>query len=326
MSGGVMAPRLAALAACLFSAALTLTVLVVASAIGGAEADGNAGCPPGTTPTVDPDYGNTICIPVSDPGSPGTTVDASQDPGDQGGAAWCTFQGQKIPCVTEHGVWFSSRQCYAQAAEPQPPADDPVWGEHAPSEGRMWYCATYQGPATGGYWFFVPDGKLPGLVDPGDVAKNALDTMTLELAEAHTAPGSNWHTFLNIDVWMWVPEGQWRTLTKTVQAGATRVRVTAEPVRVTWDMGPGQVDCAGPGRPWASGMGATETSNCTYRYTVLENPEGDSHEVFARIAYAVDWVCTGACSQTTGELGEVIAPPGSTTTVDVLQRQTVVVE
>ena len=78
-------------------------------------------CDPGEVPSP---LDGSICIPVHDPGE-----DGDEDPGTETtGTAMCTYQGQKIPCVTEDGVWFASHQCYAQPADPQTLDESPLVG------------------------------------------------------------------------------------------------------------------------------------------------------------------------------------------------------
>lgn len=280
-----------------------------------------AACPPGTVPSSDAGA-TVICIPVVDPGTPPKV----HEPGmaDTGsGPGTCTKQGETIPCVTERGIWMSSKQCYANVATPQPPATNPAWAGNSPDEGQLWSCAT--GPNTISAYFFVPDGATPALIDPGELAQNALGVMPLAQAIARIAPTPEFHTYVHLDNWLWLPESQWTTLRKTVTAGGTSVTVTAEPIRVEWDMGSDTVTCSDAGRAWRKGMTDAAKTPCSYAYETLEDPRGDTHDVSARIVYQADWTCSGACLSGSGTLGEVSPPPGETTTIEVRQRQTVVV-
>jgi len=66
-------------------------------------------------------------------------------------------------------------------------------------------------------------------------------------------------------------------------------------------------------------------TNCSYAYDSMENPEGDTWTVTARINYTLAWTCTGNCGGlTSGDLGEQLAAAGDSTTITVYQRQTVV--
>ena len=108
--------------------------------------------------------------------------------------------------------------------------------------------------------------------------------------------------------------------------GDTSVKVTATPDRVLWDMGLATKTCYDPGRAWRKGMTDAAKTTCGYTYRVTSESEpGVVFELEARIAYQVRWVCSGACTSTSGTLGLVDAPAG-TGAMRVLQRQTVVVE
>ena len=279
------------------------------------------GCPAGQVPQPSP-YGGTICIPVEDPGDPGGSVPGTETTG----TATCTYQGNKIPCVTDQGIWFSSRQCYAKPADPQPGPDDPVWGGNDPTKGKMWYCTNYQGPGTGGYWFYVSDGSTPALIDPGEVAQNALDEMPLQQPEVHLAPAPPLKTYVSLATWLWMTPGQYRRIAMTVTAGSTSVRVQAVPVRVEWEMGDGSTEtCHSAGRPWVRGMPEAVQTTCSHTYeTTSESEPGGKFDIAATIFYQVDWTCTGACLSTAGTLGEVPGLPG-TSAIAVGERQSVVI-
>jgi hypothetical protein len=173
-------------------------------------------------------------------------------------------------------------------------------------------------------WFFVPAGERPALIDPGELAESATASMPFEAANAQVAPGPDWHTFLGIENWMWIPEAQWRPLSLTVSAGGTSVTVRAVPVRVEWNMGTEIVACPDAGRPWRVGMSDEAETTCAYTYTSMETPEGDIHRVTASIVYQLGWTCAGACVTQSGTLSDVVAAAGAATSIEVLQRQTVV--
>src|SRR3954447_19289256 len=307
-------------------AAVICTMAIV---VGGAfstakpeQAIADGGCPSGSVPQPNPNGGGSICIPVEDPGDPG-----GSEPGTETtGTATCTFAGQKIPCVTDQGVWFASRQCYAKPADPQPAAGEPVWGGNDPTNGRMWYCTNYQGPGTNGTWFYVPDGSTPALIDPGDVAQNALDEMPLQQPEVHLAPAPPLKTYVSLATWLWMRPGQYRSIAMTVTAGSASVRVDAVPVRVEWEMGDGSTEiCHSGGRPWVHGMPETVRTSCSHTYeTTSESVPGGKFDIAATIFYQVDWTCTGPCLSTAGTLGEVPGLPG-TSAIAVGERQSVVI-
>jgi hypothetical protein len=216
---------------------------------------------------------------------------------------------------------MASQQCYGFELQPPPPVGDQQWQGHDPSEGSLWYCP-FDGVSQ--TTFFVPGGAAAPLADPAVLARRALDRMQLELADAQIAPGPTFHTYVHIGNWMWVPAEQWHDLSLAVSAGPTTVTAAAVPVRVEWDMGAETVSCFDAGREWRKGMTDSAQTTCDYAYESIENPTGDTHDVSAQIVYSVTWTCSGACLSPAGDLGEVTAPSGETTTIEVRQRQTVV--
>ena len=260
---------------------------------------------------------------VTDPGDPGSTT-----PGDgthTTGVALCTSEGKQIPCVTEHGVWFSSHQCYAQPMQPQPSPDSPAWQGHSPDEGEVWVCSIYPGPVTGGYWFFVANGDVPALVDPGDMAANAVGQLPLAIPVVHLAPGPPHMTYVGLDTWLWMDPGQWKDLSLTVTAGGTSVTVVAHPLQVTWDLTEGSVVCESAGRMWDANMTSRDRTDCSYRFKgVSDHRQGGAFDVTATLTYAVSWTCSGACMVQSGSLGEVDGLPGRSA-IRVGERQSVVV-
>lgn len=278
-------------------------------------------CPPGESPTEIP--GGWICIPATGPGEP-----VGEDPGDDGddsGAqpAGCFDGENEVPCNDEYGgTWDAGHGCYAFHVQPQPPAGSPLWEGHDPSEGSVYSC-DYTVTIPENSWF-VPNGADP-LIDPAVLAQEALGRMKLEKANAQIAPGPGFHTYVHIDNWLWLPEAQWYDLTETVTAGPTSVTVTAEPIRVDWDMGTDVTSCFDAGRVWNQGMTDAAKTTCSFGYETIENPTGDKHSVFAQLVYGVTWDCEGACLTPNGDLGEIDAPAGDATTIEVRQRQTVVI-
>ena len=223
--------------------------------------------------------------------------------------------------MTEWGIWDNAHQCWIHPVNVL--ASDPVWDGH--TDGSIWMCALIVDGVDPVVIFWVPPGTEPGLPDPGQLALHVMGRLPLRTADVHTAPQNPARTYVGVENWLWVPESQWATLTKTVTAGGTSVTVTARPDRVVWDMGPETKTCYAQGREWQAGMTDDATTTCGYAYTVTSDsaPDG-AFALSARIQYEVDWVCTGACTSNAGTLGLIDAPAGAGT-LRVLQRQTVVV-
>lgn len=302
-------------------AALLLPLVVMVPRAAG---EGDSPCPPGTDP-VSVGSG-VICVVVTDPGEPGQPGE-SGEPGDGGQApAGCyTSDGAQVPCQTNDGYWWSGYQCYAAPYDAPPGA--PVWQGH--TDGSLWQCTSCETAGTSTTCnvqiIWTAPGEEPGPPTPEQLASTALGLMPLAQAEVHTAPAPPSATYVGVENWLWVPDDQWRTLTKSVNAGATTVTVTAAPSQIVWNLGPASITCYGPGKPWEQGMSDAATTTCGYTYETssVDEPDG-SFAISATIRYQVAWTCAGACPTTGGDLGLVDAPAG-TSTLRVLQRQTVVV-
>ena len=308
---------------------LVLAVLVPTSAAF-AKDDPPPTCPAGETPQAS--AAGWICAVVVVPGTPGGTHNGG-DPGGTSNAGSTPpkchdiYSGQEVPCTDPNaGTYFPNAPggpCNAFMLKPQPKPGSPMWEGHDPSEGSVWGCDTDF--ANNGNTFFVPNGQAPTIVDPAVLAQRAMGRMKLVTADAKIAPGPNFHTYINIENWLWIPPAQWHSMSLSVSAGPTRVTVTTAPERVDWNMGNGETkQCMDAGRPSQPGMGDSAKTTCSYAYTSLKNPAGDKHAVSAQLVYAVTWACTGTCLTPSGDLGDITAPAGQTTSIEVRQRQTVV--
>lgn len=304
-----MLGRVSAAAASLATSIASTVVLLIAGA-GSAAAE----CPP------DPFDDLGVCLSDTVPGNPPSDPGGPTNPGPSGPACLGAPDGV---CVNDYGyVWNSAHNCYSFPLDPQPGPDSPLWQGHDPTEGALWSCdPTVSIPNN--VWF-VPNGAA--VIDPGQVAQQLLRRAPFELANAHMAPGPGDHTYINYLNWMWIPDDQWHDVSVSLTVAGATVTLTANPTHVNWDMGNGEsTSCVGPGRAWVRGMAEDAPTNCSFTYSAMEDPEGDTWAVLARINYTVGWTCTGRCGgQTSGDLGEVTALAGNSTSITVYQRQTVV--
>lgn len=257
-----------------------------------------------------------ICVEAPGSGDPGEIG------GGDGGADVCRSSGGVvIPCqIPWAGYWFAAQDCYAQPATVPPTSE--LWGEQDPSSGSFWTCrATSLGLAyPPGEPFFVGGGAAP-LPDPAVLAQQALDQMQLATPDVNLAPAPPLMSYVGLETWLWMPEGQWSTLTNSVTAGATTVTVEAVPVRTTWDLEVGSTTCASAGRAWVRGMGDSAQTDCSYTFDRVSDADGFA--VSAVLTYQVDWTCTGACLAGAGSLDEVDGLPGAAA-IRVGERQSVV--
>ena len=272
---------------------------------------------PSSNCSTNPITGVVTCT-ASNPGGPGVTGG-----GPSGGSSGCVFRGKSIPCTDPMGDWWSSAHgCYAA------PAVNTVTLVNPHGEAGTWWSCVEDGygDLISAFPWFLPAGKAP-LPDPPALAKKALGQMQLATAQVSTAPSPPHPEVVGVEVWLWVPAVQWRTLAKTVRAGRTAVTATAVPNVVTWTMGDGSqaFQCGDAGRPWESSYTDAAQTDCGYTYrTMSASQPGGVFHITATISYFVTWTCTGACTSTNGTLGLVAAPAGNGS-IRSLQRQTVVV-
>jgi len=308
-----------ALAAASTLAIVTLLAAAVALLSPGGKspawADDPNDCPGHWDPTTQ------HCITVTIPG-PTETPDPTGGTGG-GGPAVCRDQdGTEVPCSKDGLSWWGAPHwCYA---EPQDPQGPPPRG-HENENGRWWTCQTGASGSSASFavWW-LEDGSAP--VDPVAVARQLKVSLPYELADAKIAPPPTYHTYISYVNWLWVESGQWHTVTASQSVRGATVTLTATPSYTSWDMGNSDtVSCVGPGRAWVKGMPEDAPTNCSYAYGEMEDPEGDTWMVSARINYTLAWTCTGNCGGlTSGDLGSQLAAAGDSTSITVYQRQTVV--
>lgn len=270
----------------------------------------------------DPSTGE--CIRWETPGSTTSTPGTTEGP--DGGSQKCYDGDVEVPCTKDGMSWFASHRCYAAPMQPQPPDNNPVWEGHTPAEGSIYGCSEPQpinGPCGSTDCFFV--ARVLDPVDGAEVARSLVLSIPFELADAEIAPPPTYHTYISYDNWLWMESSQWHTVSHSRSLRGATVTLTATPSYVQWDMGNGDtVSCVGAGRAWVQGMPENAPTNCSYAYASMEDPEGDTWTVTARISYTLAWTCSGNCGgATSGDLGSQLAAAGDTSMITVYQRQTV---
>jgi hypothetical protein len=260
------------------------------------------------------------CLKWTIPGATPTVPGNTGEPG--GGTAACHDKdGTEVPCTKDGLTWWGSpRWCYA---EPQQPQNPPPRG-HENENGMWWTCQTgASGNAASYTVWWASGGAAP--VDGAAVARELVLRIPFELADAKIAPPPTYHTYISYKNWLWIESSQWHTVSASRSVRGATVTLTASPSYVEWDMGnEDTVSCVGAGRAWVKGMPENAPTNCSYAYEEMEDPEGDTWTVSARISYTLAWTCTGNWGgSTSGDLGSQLAAAGDSTTITVYQRQTV---
>jgi len=201
----------------------------------------------------DPETGQIKIVCEEEEEVPGGENDDSD-----GGSSTCTANGQTIPCQVGNAPWNGT--CYVTdlAQDPQQP---PPAGQTA--EDGEWYACLYPPGVTGPSWAWRRTGEV--LVDPVVVAYKAIANMELGPITIGIVPESapNRIGLVGLPVWMWVDnqtEDTWGPITRSATDGPVTVSATANATSVVWDMGDGtNVNCAGPGTPYADHYGKQES-------------------------------------------------------------------
>lgn len=250
--------------------------------------------------------------------------------GGGGGGGWtCQIlhQGRpmQVPCVDPVLGWFTTMHggCYIKPRTPQPPASDPVWGGHDPSEGVIYLASCFALDSVDG----MPYVQLPtsiflsALDGPiGDLIEQAIALLPLRAPDIHIAPDPSGVGLVGLPVWMWTPEEHWGPFSASLSALGVTVNVQAEPGQIRWRMGDGgERVCRAPGTPYHPGYGGEGSPDCGYTYTQPSRTQPDGrYHITATTEWRIDWEIAGT---TIG--GTETRNRESTTTVRINELQVV---
>jgi hypothetical protein len=255
-------------------------------------------CPDGSLPTR-----TGVClVTVTDPGSDGGDG-GSTAPGESGGGtenvsnepAFCRFGDLEVPCQTEDYVWDARRMCYSKLADPQPPADDPVW--EGRTEGVIISCTpphcVVAGVGTDDcyndlYWAAAAPGASGP--SPRELADRAVDAMNLRAITIGIVPEPVTGSvgLVGMPTWMWAAEPSESStgpITRSASAGGTTVTAIGRLDRIMWSMGDGSTPVAcGAGTPYTDSHGRASSPDCGHHYT-----EQGRYTVTAMSYWTVEW-------------------------------------
>lgn len=259
-------------------------------------------------------------IEPSTPSRPVTDISTGEDPGSDesvdkkpsgatGPGSPCIWKAEAwysagdstpVPCTSEHGVWSNEWNCYVSTApvDPQPPTTAPEWDGHSPGDGAIYGCYNVAGGLRGTMWLAEPPDATDAGPTPGEVAQIAVERMNLRAIEIGMSPDPNGPGVVALPTWLWVEnpgEQTFGPITRTASAGSVTVTATARVERIVWDMGDGtQVVCTGPGTPYESRSGRSESPDCGHTYTRESGYQpGQEYTVTATSEWVVEWVGAG---------------------------------
>lgn len=164
---------------------------------------------------------------------------------------------------------------------------DPITGEPQHSATGRWLGRWCDGDG-GLFGYFVrPEG---GLVDPYQLALDALASVSIASPSIRTSPSKGGSLYVQLPTWLWLEQSWWEPSEATANAGRVQSTVRATPVSTSWTLGDGSsLTCRGPGTPWRAGM-PEGGSNCAHTYTsTSESRPGGTYDIEATVTIEVSW-------------------------------------
>ncbi|MFC0862362.1 hypothetical protein ACFHYQ_08635 [Sphaerimonospora cavernae] len=176
------------------------------------------------------------------------------------------------------------------------------------------------------YCSLVRPGSGKAAVTPQMLAAQAVRELVLPLPQVRTAPPRGRPAMVGVPQWFWLyGDGQWKPISKRVQAGDVWAEVVASPRRLVISPGTGLPDvaCQGPGSVYDPDRPPKEQqSGCTYLYERSSAGQpGGVHRVSATVVWGATW-------RGSGGTGGALAPISRTTSfsLPVAEAQALVAE
>jgi len=170
---------------------------------------------------------------------------------------------------------------------------------------------------------WVSTARRAPRVAPITVARDAMAQLTLPSGSIQMAPNTQQDQLVGARTWLWVDPTMWRSFTATAAVGPVAATATAQPVKVVWNMGDGNlVTCFGPGTPYdPSRPDSGQSTYCSYVWpSSSAGQPSDTFTVSATVYWSVSWTARGAPGG--GNLG-MIPSPRSQVAVQVAEAQSV---
>ncbi|WP_326693351.1 MULTISPECIES: ATP/GTP-binding protein [unclassified Streptomyces] len=252
-------------------------------------------------------YNVAVCADKSGKGkSPGRVRGPTSNKSGGGGAK----AGKPAPCQVEKIE--------------QPPANSGVWEGHDPKKGDFYWRAcngkSTDAEAQAGMFFAEdPPGKVT--VDPAQLARQAMDEMTL-LGPEIVSPKAGGTYTVGVPLWLRAGAGEtrWGPTTASASAGDVTVTATAKVSKVVWKMGDGKsVTCTTRGAAYKRGYGLAKSPDCGHTYaTTSARAAKQRFTITATATWSVEWQVTGG-----GESGALDEVRDSQVTIPVGEGQVV---
>ena len=164
-----------------------------------------------------------------------------------------------------------------------------------PAQGKHWTLMEC-GAGTVPQALQVPNATGAPQVTPQQLV-HAVGGLDVPYLRPATAPPRGTDGLVGLPEWFWVPASQWHARSLTVTAGPVWARVTAAPVRLTFQPGSGlsPLTCAGPGTAYDRHKpAARQHTNCSYTYLQPSaGLPGNAYRVSVTVTWRVTWTGSG---------------------------------
>ncbi|MQS17534.1 ATP/GTP-binding protein [Streptomyces kaniharaensis] len=245
------------------------------------------------------------------------------DGGSTGGGAKCLIDGKEVACFVDKYGWYNpSDSCYWKVFDPQPPPDSERWKIAAgipagwkPGQGALYNRTCLAKGAelmSGDIYSAAPPPGMGGMVDPAQLAQQAVESMRLLGADVGIAPKPGSKTLVGLPVWFWtnVSDTTWGPKSASVSAGGVTVTATAHVDRIIWTTGDGGSEtCRTPGKAYLPEYG-TQQPECGHTYT-----KAGQYAINATSKWVVDWTAT------TGQTGRITTDRQAAASVAIAEAQ-----
>ncbi len=188
----------------------------------------------------------------------------------------------------------SKMDCKYTKVDPKPPAEWPGWKGADPKKKDLYfYGCTDGGPDNPDGFVVVRAGQPPASqVDPRELARRAVASMTL-LGPDIASPRPAGKYTVGVPMWMWVKQSPttYGPNTASATAGGITVTATARVSEIVWTMGDGaSVACNGPGTPYKSSDGMTQSPTCGHVYAKTSaGVRNGTFAVTATSTWTINW-------------------------------------
>lgn len=242
-------------------------------------------------------------IEIGNPGKNGETG-SDDDGGTQNvGVCKAKWMGYDVPCRLP-GIGFFAMVagvgCYLKPSS-TPPTDQTKPGpDYKPYACRQVVAAEDMAPVVETFELIIwwPGGGV--IVTPEQAARAVAAEMSFEaikLGVSQKLSGPQGVGYVGVPVWLWAKDPSDVTVgPQSVSKNYMGLAVTinASMTRIVWNLGDGKSVTCGPGTPYKTSYGTSESPTCGYKYKRISKSEpGGKFTISATSYWSLEWTAGG---------------------------------